>query len=52
MKTEKMHFTKRLFNRKNKYILGLAFMNLIIAGLLLMDKKYASGLEIIKKTVS
>ncbi|MEA2003470.1 MAG: hypothetical protein U9O53_00740 [archaeon] len=52
MKMEKIHFTKRLFNKRNKYLLGIAFMNIIIAGLLLMDKKYASGFAIIKKTVS
>ncbi|NOQ37774.1 hypothetical protein GQ472_02690 [archaeon] len=39
-------------SKRNKYFIGLAFMNLTIAGFLLMDRKYIAGIEIIKKTLS
>ncbi|MCK5043159.1 MAG: hypothetical protein KAR51_03970 [Candidatus Aenigmarchaeota archaeon] len=48
---ENIPVIKKLSN-KNKHLLGLAFMNLTIAGFLLMDRKYIAGLEIIKKTLS
>ncbi|MCK4927322.1 MAG: hypothetical protein KAS11_02565 [Candidatus Aenigmarchaeota archaeon] len=51
MRIENIPVIKKLSN-KNRHLLGLAFMNLTIAGFLLMDKKYIAGIEIIKKTLS
>lgn len=52
MRIENIPVIKRLSKKKNQYLLGLAFMNFITAGFLLMDKKYVAGIEIIKKTFS
>ncbi len=37
---------------RNKYFIGIAMSNVLIAGFLLMDKKYVAGMEILKKTFS
>ncbi|MEA3229871.1 MAG: hypothetical protein U9P44_03070 [archaeon] len=42
----------KLFFRHNKYIIGFAVMNVMVAGLLLMDKKYYAAVDVIKKTLS
>ncbi len=42
----------KINNICNKYILGIMLMNFIMACFLLMSKKYASGLGLIKSTIS
>ncbi|NOQ56310.1 MAG: hypothetical protein GQ477_05920 [Nanohaloarchaea archaeon] len=42
---------KNLFNRKNRYLLGLMFLNFVTAFVFFLDKKFVSGIHLIKKTL-
>ena len=42
---------KNIFNRKNKYLFGLMCLNFGIAGVFFLDRKFVSGIHLIKNTL-
>lgn len=42
---------KNIFNTKNKYLFGLMCLNFVTVGLFFMDRKFISGIHLIKKTL-
>ena len=42
---------KNIFNTKNKYLFGLMCLNFAIAGVFFLDRKFVSGIHLIKNTL-
>jgi len=42
---------KDIFNTKNRYLLGLVCLNFFSVGVLFLDRKFISGIHLIKKTL-
>ena len=42
---------KNIFNTRNKYLFGLMCLNFGIAGVFFLDRKFVSGIHLIKNTL-